>query len=65
MRRVDPLERAAIVNRFRKPEMTDDEVDELVRIVELYLSGCLCAADWRLWLRRFMETRERPLTDRT
>jgi hypothetical protein len=50
-RRVEPLERAAIVKRLRKPEMTDDEVDELVRIVDAYLSGSLCAADWRLWLR--------------
>jgi hypothetical protein len=32
--------------------MTDDEVDEIVRIVDAYLSGRLCAADWRLWLRR-------------
>jgi hypothetical protein len=64
MRRVDPLERAAIVNRFRKPEMTDDEIDALVRVVEAYLSGRLCAADWRLWLRRFMEAEERPLTHR-
>jgi hypothetical protein len=51
-RRVDPLERAAIVKRLRNPEMTDDEVDEIVRIVEAYLGGRLCAADWRLWLRR-------------
>jgi hypothetical protein len=51
-RRVDPLERAAIVKRLRKPEMTDDEVDEIVRIVDAYLSGRLCPADWRLWLRR-------------
>jgi hypothetical protein len=51
-RRVDPLERAALVKRLRKPEMTDDDVDELVRIVDAYLSGRLCAADWRLWLRR-------------
>jgi hypothetical protein len=49
MKRVDPLERAAIVNRLRRP---DDEIDQLVRIVELYLSGGLCATDWRLWLRR-------------
>jgi hypothetical protein len=51
-RRVDPLERAALVKRFRKPEMTDDEVDDLIRIVDAYLSGCLCPADWRMWLRR-------------
>jgi hypothetical protein len=50
--RVDPLELAALVKRLRKPEMTEDEVDELVRIVDAYLSGRLCAADWRLWLRR-------------
>ena len=51
-RRVDPLERAALVKRLRTPEMTDDEVDEIVRVVEVYLSGRLCAADWRTWLRR-------------
>jgi hypothetical protein len=50
-RGVNPLERAALVNRLRKPGITDDEVDEIVRIVEVYLSGRLCAADWRLWLR--------------
>jgi hypothetical protein len=50
-RGVNPLERAALVNRLRKREMTDDEVDEIVRVVEVYLSGRLCAADWRLWLR--------------
>ena len=50
-RGVNPLERAALVNRLRKPEMTDDEVDEIVRVVEVYLSVRLCAADWRLWLR--------------
>jgi hypothetical protein len=49
---VNPLERAALVNRLRKPEMTDDEVDEIVRVVDGYLAGLLCAADWRLWLRR-------------
>jgi hypothetical protein len=51
-RRVAPLERAALVKRLRKPEMNVDEVDELVRVVNAYLSGCLCPADWRLWLRR-------------
>jgi hypothetical protein len=51
-RGVNPLERAALVNRLRKPEMTDDEVDEIVGVVEAYLSGRLCAADWRSWLRR-------------
>ena len=55
-RRVDPLERAALVKRLRTPEMTDDEVDEIVRVVEVYLSGRLCAADWRLWLRRRAST---------
>jgi hypothetical protein len=54
-RSVDPLERAAMVKRLRKPEMTDDEIDALVRVVEAYLSGCLCAADWRLWLRRSVD----------
>jgi hypothetical protein len=54
-RGVNPLERAALVNRLRKPEMTDDEVDEIVRVVEAYLRGCLCSADWRLWLRRRVE----------
>jgi hypothetical protein len=49
---VNPIERAALVSRLRKPEMTDDEVDEIVRVVEVYLSGRLCAADWRTWLRR-------------
>jgi hypothetical protein len=48
---VNPLERAALVNRLREPGMTDDEGDEIVKIVEGYLSGRLCAADWRLWLR--------------
>jgi hypothetical protein len=45
---VNPIERAALVKRLRKLEMTDDEVDDLVRIVDAYLSGRLCAADWRL-----------------
>jgi hypothetical protein len=49
---VNPIERAALVSRLRKPEMTDDEVDEIVRIVDAYLSGRMCSADWRLWLRR-------------
>jgi hypothetical protein len=49
---VNPLERAALVNRLRKPEMTDHEVDEIVSVVDAYLSRRLCAADWRLWLRR-------------
>jgi hypothetical protein len=43
---------AALVSRLHKPGMTDDQIDELVRIVEAYLSGRLCAADWRRWLRR-------------
>jgi hypothetical protein len=42
--RVDPIDRAKVVNRFREAEMTEDEVDELVRIVEAHLSGSLCAA---------------------
>jgi hypothetical protein len=42
---------AALVKRLRKPEMTDDEVDEIVCAVETYLGGRLCAADWRSWLR--------------
>jgi hypothetical protein len=49
---VNPLERAALVNRLRKPGMTDREVDEIVNIVDAYLGRRLCAADWRLWLRR-------------
>jgi hypothetical protein len=48
---VNPIERATLVNRLDK-RVPDDEVDELVRIVEAYLTGRLCAADWRLWLRR-------------
>ena len=48
----NPLERAALVNRLRKPRMTDDEVGEIVGIVDACLGGRLCAADWRLWLRR-------------
>jgi hypothetical protein len=32
--------------------MTGDEVGEAARVVDLYLSGRLCAADWRLWLGR-------------
>jgi hypothetical protein len=51
-RGVNPIERAALVNRLRKSKMLEDEVEEIVRIVEAYLSGCLCAADWLLWLRR-------------
>jgi hypothetical protein len=54
-RGVNPLQRAALVNRLRKPGTTEDEVDEIVRIVDAYLSGCLCPADWRLWLRRRAE----------
>jgi hypothetical protein len=49
---VNPLERAALVNRLRKPGMTDDEVGEIISVVDAYLGGRLCAADWRLWLRR-------------
>jgi hypothetical protein len=33
---VNPLERAALVKRLRKPEMTDDQVDEIVGVVEAY-----------------------------
>jgi hypothetical protein len=36
-----------MLRRLRKPEMTDDEIDALVRVVEAYLSGRLCAADAR------------------
>ena len=50
-RDINPIERAALVNRLRKPRMTDEEVDEIVTIVDAYLGGRLCAADWRLWLR--------------
>jgi hypothetical protein len=49
---VNPIERAALVNRLRKPGMRDDEVDEIVRVAVAYLSGRLCAADWRSWLSR-------------
>jgi hypothetical protein len=52
---VNPLERAALVKRLCKPGVTDDEVDEIVRVVEAYLRGCLCSADWHLWLRRRVE----------
>jgi hypothetical protein len=51
-RRVDPLERIALVKRLRKPGMTDVEVNEIVRVIDGYLGGCLSAAEWRLWLRR-------------
>ena len=49
---INPIERAALSKRLCKPGMTDDEVDEIVGIVDAYLSGCLYAADWRSWLRR-------------
>jgi hypothetical protein len=49
---INPIERATLVNRLRKPGMTDDEVGEIVGIVDACLGGRLCAADWRLWLRR-------------
>ena len=52
---VNPLARAALVNRLRKPGMSDNEVDEIVCVIEGYLSGRLCAADWRSWLRRRRE----------
>jgi hypothetical protein len=32
--RVDPHERVAHISRLRKPDMTDDEIEELVRVVE-------------------------------
>ena len=48
---VNPLVRAALVKRLRKPGIRD-EVDEIVSVVDAYLGGRLCAADWRLWLRR-------------
>jgi hypothetical protein len=51
-RHVDPRERAILVNRLRRPEMTDDEIDELAHVVDAYLGGALSAADWRLWLVR-------------
>ena len=54
-RGVNPLERATLVNRLRKPGMSDNEVDEIVCVIEGYLSGRLCAADWRSWLRRRRE----------
>jgi hypothetical protein len=60
---VNPIERAALVNRLRKPGMTDDEVDEIVRVVEAYLSRRLCAADWRMWLRRRADAASRPAKD--
>jgi hypothetical protein len=49
---VNPLERAALANRLRKLKMTDGEVGEVARVVDLYLSRRLCSADWRSWLRR-------------
>ena len=54
-RGVTPLERAALVKRLCKPGMTEDEVNEIVLVVDAYLSGRLCAADWRLWPRRRVE----------
>ena len=62
-RGVNPLERAALVNRLRKPGMSDDEVYEIVQIVEDYLSGRLCAADWRSWLRHRGDAASRPAKD--
>jgi hypothetical protein len=49
---VNSLERAALVKLVSRPGMTDDEVEEIARIVDAYLSGRLCAADWRLWVCR-------------
>jgi hypothetical protein len=40
---VNPVERASLVGRLRKPGMTDDEVDDIVRVVEAYLRGWLYA----------------------
>jgi hypothetical protein len=51
-RLVDPHDRIALVNRLRKPAMSDVEIDELVGAVDGYLSGRLSAAEWRLWLSR-------------
>jgi hypothetical protein len=56
-RGVSPIERTALVNRLRKPGMTNEKVDEIVRVVDAYLSGRLGAADWRLWLCRHAESR--------
>jgi hypothetical protein len=53
---VNSIGRAALVNRLRKPDTTDDDVEEIVSVVDAYLSGRLCAADWRLWLRRHGDT---------
>jgi hypothetical protein len=61
---VNPLERAALVKRLHKPEMTDDGVDEIVRVVEAYLSGRLCAADWRLWLRHRQQAKRAAVSGR-
>jgi hypothetical protein len=61
---VNPIERAALLKRLRKPGMTDDEVDEIVRIVDAYLSGCLCPADWRLWLRRRQDAERAAALDK-
>jgi hypothetical protein len=47
---VNSLERAALVKLVSRPGMTDDEVEEIVRIVDAYLSGRLCAAGWRSWV---------------
>jgi hypothetical protein len=35
--------------------MTDDEIDEIVRVVDGYLSGRPSAAAWRLWFRSRQE----------
>jgi hypothetical protein len=55
-RRVDPHERIGLVNLLRMPGTSDIEIDEIVRVVDCYLSGCLSAVEWRLWLRRRRES---------
>jgi hypothetical protein len=62
--RVDPHDRTTLVMRLRKPEMTEAEVDDIVYIVEAYLSGRLSAGDWCLWLRRRKEAATAGMQDR-
>jgi hypothetical protein len=59
-RRVNPIERAAFVNRLHKPNTTDDDVEEIVGVVDAYLSGRVRASDWRIWLRRREEAVQTP-----
>jgi hypothetical protein len=40
--------------------MPDIEIDEIVSVAEAYLSGRICFADWRLWLRRRDEVKGWP-----